>query len=116
MLGGMSFVGRERELAVLGGALQQAADGRPSRVLMTGPAGIGSTRLLDELVRRIGSSADVTVVRGASLAPAADEPFAATRGGARGRRSDSSRTRDCAGWSIAPATTSRPCCPPWTLG
>ncbi|MET0771834.1 MAG: AAA family ATPase [Candidatus Limnocylindrales bacterium] len=72
----MSFVGRERELALLGGALQQAADGRPSRVLMSGPAGIGSTRLLDELVRRIGGATDVTVVRGASLAPTSDEPFA----------------------------------------
>jgi predicted ATPase len=76
MLGRMSFVGRERELAVLGGALQQAADGVPSRVLLSGPAGIGSTSLLDELVRRIGGSADVTVVRGASLAPTSEEPFA----------------------------------------
>lgn len=76
MLGRMSFVGRERELALLGGALQQAADGRPSRVFMTGPAGIGSTRLLDELVRRIGGATDVTVVRGTSIAPASEEPFA----------------------------------------
>jgi DNA-binding CsgD family transcriptional regulator len=75
MLDRMSFVGRERELALLGGALQQAADGRPSRVLLGGTAGIGSTWLLDELVRRIGTSSDVTVVRGAALTPAVDEPF-----------------------------------------
>lgn len=76
MLGRMSFVGRERELALLGGALQQAADGHPSRVLMTGAAGMGSSRLLDELVRRIGGASDVAVVRGASLAPSSEEPFA----------------------------------------
>lgn len=72
----MPFVGRERELALLGGALQQAADGRSSRVLVSGPAGMGATCLLDELVRRIGTSSDVTVVRGAALAPTAEEPFA----------------------------------------
>lgn len=72
----MSFVGRERELVLLGAALQQAADGRPSRVLLSGGSGMGATALLDELVRRIGVSADVSVVRGAALPPTADEPFA----------------------------------------
>src|SRR5262245_26232654 len=72
----MSFVGRERELARLGGALQLAADGRSSRVLLTGPAGMGVSTLLDELVRRIGSSSDVLVVRGAAFAPTSQEPFA----------------------------------------
>lgn len=72
----MSFVGRERELVLLGGALQQAADGRPSRVLLSGSSGMGSTSLLDELVRRVASSSDVIVVRGAAIAPTVDEPFA----------------------------------------
>ncbi len=72
----MSFVGRERELAALGRALQRAADGRTSRVLLSGPAGMGATSLLDELVHRIRHSGDVTVVRGAARAPTAEEPFA----------------------------------------
>ncbi|MFN8520241.1 MAG: AAA family ATPase [Chloroflexota bacterium] len=72
----MPFVGRERELVALGGALQHAADGRPSRVLLSGAAGIGVSALLDELVRRVGGSSDVTVIRGTAYAPTADEPFA----------------------------------------
>jgi tetratricopeptide (TPR) repeat protein len=47
------FVGRERELARLGDALENAAGGRASTVVLTGTAGIGATRLLDEAVRRV---------------------------------------------------------------
>lgn len=72
----MSFVGRERELVLLGAALQQAADGRPGRVLLSAVAGMGVTTLLDELVRRVGGSTDVTVVRGAARQPTSEEPFA----------------------------------------
>lgn len=72
----MAFVGREHELAVLGRALQRAADGQPGRVLVSGRAGMGATSLLDELVRRVGGSSDLTVVRGVAYAPTMDEPFA----------------------------------------
>jgi DNA-binding CsgD family transcriptional regulator/tetratricopeptide (TPR) repeat protein len=106
MLDRMSFVGRERELALLGGALQQAADGRPSRVLLSGSAGIGSSHLLDELVRRIGASSDVTVVRGVALAPSTFEPFAPLAAGLEStlsRLSDAQLRRvvDRAGHDIA---------------
>jgi DNA-binding CsgD family transcriptional regulator/tetratricopeptide (TPR) repeat protein len=73
----MAFVGRERELAQLAGALQRVAEGRPGRVVLTGPAGIGSTRLLDELSRRLASVPDVIVARGAAVEPASGEPYQA---------------------------------------
>ncbi len=71
----MVFVGRERELARLAGALQRAVAGRPSRVVVTGPAGAGVTRLLDELATRVESLPEVVIVRGAALEPAAGEPY-----------------------------------------
>ena len=52
----MAFVGRERELVLLARALQAGADGRMSRVAITGSAGIGVTRLLDELIARVAAS------------------------------------------------------------
>lgn len=76
MLGRMSFVGRERELVSLGRALQRAADGHASRVVVSGTAGLGATSLLDELVHRVAGSSDVTVVRGWAFASTVDEPFA----------------------------------------
>jgi DNA-binding NarL/FixJ family response regulator len=46
------LVGRIGELERLGAALEQAADGRGSTVLVTGDAGIGKTRLVAELAER----------------------------------------------------------------
>lgn len=46
------FVGRERELALLGAALDESRAGRGSLVLLAGEAGIGKTRVADELARR----------------------------------------------------------------
>jgi len=43
------FVGRDRELGMLGVALDAAAGGRAATVLVGGDAGIGKTRLVDEL-------------------------------------------------------------------
>jgi DNA-binding SARP family transcriptional activator/tetratricopeptide (TPR) repeat protein len=45
------LVEREDELAAVGGALDRARSGRGGVVLFEGPAGIGKTRLLDELRR-----------------------------------------------------------------
>ena len=44
-----SIVGRDQELAYLGSALEEAASGRGSLVLVTGEPGIGKTRLVSEL-------------------------------------------------------------------
>ena len=45
------FVGRDAELAALAALLDAAAAGRPQLAVVTGPAGIGKSRLADELVR-----------------------------------------------------------------
>ncbi|HEY6693069.1 MAG TPA: ATP-binding protein, partial [Solirubrobacteraceae bacterium] len=57
------FVGRVQELADLVFALEEAASGRGSLVLVTGEPGIGKTRLMSELAR-VGSERGVRVVTG----------------------------------------------------
>jgi len=47
------FVGRERELVQIADALEAAADGRASTLLIAGSGGLGVGRLLDEAERRI---------------------------------------------------------------
>ncbi|HEY7660141.1 MAG TPA: adenylate/guanylate cyclase domain-containing protein [Actinomycetota bacterium] len=60
------IVGRERELAVLLDALERARGrGRPELVTVLGPAGVGKSRLLRELLARAGE--DVTSLRGRCL-------------------------------------------------
>src|SRR5258708_38778311 len=48
---GALFVGRERELGELRAALDSALDSRGGLVLIAGEAGIGKTRLVEELAR-----------------------------------------------------------------
>jgi hypothetical protein len=62
----IAFVGRERELAQLAEAVKWAAEGRHARVVLTGPAGVGSTRLLDELVMRVAGVPGIVICRGRS--------------------------------------------------
>ena len=73
----MAFVGRERELARLADALQRAADGRHGRVVLTGPAGIGVTSLIDELTHRLRGLPGLVVARGAALESCAGEAYQA---------------------------------------
>ncbi len=56
------FVGRERELARLAGALEAAVDGRASTILLAGSGGLGASRLLDETERRIAALPEPFVV------------------------------------------------------
>ena len=72
--GGVEGVGRAGELAQLLDVARQARTGPPPPVLITGPAGIGKSELVDRLRRRVGGSgADaetMTVVR--AVAPDED--------------------------------------------
>ena len=69
MLWDMAFVGRERELAQLAGALQRGAEVRTSRVALAGPAGMGITRLLDEFEFRMAGLPGLVVARGGATEP-----------------------------------------------
>src|SRR5262245_25573027 len=73
----MAFVGRERELAQLAGALQRAAGGRLTSVAVMATAGIGSSSLLDELSRRLAGVPGVVVARGCAIEPATGEAYQA---------------------------------------
>jgi DNA-binding CsgD family transcriptional regulator/tetratricopeptide (TPR) repeat protein len=57
-----AFVGRARELAALGEALEQARGGASAVLLVGGEAGVGKTRLVNELAaRRTGTGTRVLV-------------------------------------------------------
>ncbi len=73
----MAFLGRERELAQLAEAVRRVAEGRLGRVVLTGPAGIGCTRLLDELSTRVSSVPGVLACRGRAYEPGAGMPYQA---------------------------------------
>ena len=73
----MAFLGRERELAQLAEAVRRVAEGRLGSVVVTGPAGIGCTRLLDELSNRVSSVPGVLACRGRAYAPAQGMPYQA---------------------------------------
>lgn len=71
----MAFVGRERELAQLAGALQRGADGNTSRVAVSGSAGVGVSRLLDELIKRMAGLPGLVVARGVASEPTRGVPY-----------------------------------------
>jgi predicted ATPase len=73
----MAFLGRERELAQLAEAVRRVAEGRLGRVVLTGPAGIGCTRLLDELSQRVSTVPGVVASRGRAFEPAMGVPYQA---------------------------------------
>ncbi|WP_219412812.1 helix-turn-helix transcriptional regulator [Pseudonocardia nigra] len=63
---GIGLVGRRREMSALGAALDRAAAGRPTGVLMSGDAGVGKSRLVAEAVER-AAGAGFTVLVGRCL-------------------------------------------------
>ncbi|HEX7472689.1 MAG TPA: LuxR C-terminal-related transcriptional regulator [Candidatus Limnocylindrales bacterium] len=71
------FVGRERELARLAVALDQASGGRSTTLLMGGSGGLGASRLLSESERRLATlPGSFTVIRGRPIAARAADPYA----------------------------------------
>ena len=72
----MAFVGRDRELGRLAAGLERAADHRPGRIALTGPAGIGISRLLSELETRLAGLPNVVVLRGGAHEPLGGVPYA----------------------------------------
>lgn len=70
------LVGREVELVRARAALRRADEGRPAAILVTGPAGIGKTRLCEELVDQAGAEGWL-VLRAAAREPTATVPYAA---------------------------------------
>jgi DNA-binding CsgD family transcriptional regulator len=69
---GEPFVGRRRELDLLRGRLAEAREGIGRLVLVTAPAGLGKTRLVEELAARAG---DVPVAWGAAVDDAGMPPL-----------------------------------------
>ena len=70
------FVGRTEELSTLTDALRGAAAGTPQALLLGGEAGIGKTRLLEELLAAANASGAVTAVGGCLELGADGLPFA----------------------------------------
>ncbi len=82
------FVGRVGELAELELAVREASSGRPRLVLLGGDSGVGKTRLVAELTRRlhVAEPADGTplILSGGAVEPAEGElPYAALLGALR---------------------------------
>jgi DNA-binding CsgD family transcriptional regulator/tetratricopeptide (TPR) repeat protein len=75
----MAFIGRERELAVLGSALQGAAEGQPARVVVTGSLGVGTTRLMTELVERVRDVPGLVICRAQCHEPRSGVAYGALR-------------------------------------
>ena len=70
-------MGRERELTRIAAALERAANGRMTTLLVTGTAGIGISRLLDETERRVSELPEpFTVIRCSTRAGRWGEPYA----------------------------------------
>ncbi len=70
------FVGREAELARVADALATAADGAATTVIVTGSAGMGVSRFIDEALNRTAATPEPPLVlRGRAYGPA-DPPWA----------------------------------------
>jgi DNA-binding CsgD family transcriptional regulator/tetratricopeptide (TPR) repeat protein len=72
------FVGRDAAFVRLAPALEAASDGVATTVLLEGPGGVGVSRFVTELGRRVtGLDDSFVVVRGRAYRPGSDEPYGA---------------------------------------
>ncbi len=71
---GIALVGRRAEMTALGAALERAADGKPTGVLLAGDAGVGKSRLVIETVER-AAAAGYAVLSGRCLDSSASLPY-----------------------------------------
>jgi len=69
----LEFIGRKGELSRLEGSLEEAVAGRGSTVLLSGEAGIGKTRLVEEFRKKAGAK-NAKVLSGSASAEMAN-PF-----------------------------------------
>jgi tetratricopeptide (TPR) repeat protein/Cdc6-like AAA superfamily ATPase len=78
------FVGRERELSRLAVSLEAAAGGRTGRIVLSGPGGVGVSRLVDETIRRVERlSSPFTVIRCEAVPGSSAVPYAPISAGFR---------------------------------
>src|SRR5918994_5218443 len=71
------FVGREDAFARLASVLQSASAGEAGTLLLDGTSGIGTTRFIDEAMRRVAALEEpMTVLRGCAFGPSTDAPYA----------------------------------------
>ena len=71
------FVGREDAFARLASVLQSASAGEAGTLLLDGTSGIGTTRFIDEAIRRVGALEEpMTVLRGCAFGASTDAPYA----------------------------------------
>ena len=71
---GIALVGRRAEMTALGAALEHAAEGKPTGVLLAGDAGVGKSRLVSETVER-AATAGYAVLTGRCLDSSASLPY-----------------------------------------
>ncbi|HEY8438360.1 MAG TPA: LuxR C-terminal-related transcriptional regulator [Candidatus Limnocylindrales bacterium] len=73
---GARFVGRDAAFIRLAPALEAAAGGSATAVLLAGPGGVGVSRFIAEASRRVlGLTEPFAIVRGRSYRPGMDEPY-----------------------------------------
>ena len=71
------FVGRDRQLERIAVGLQNAADGQPTALILSGTAGMGLSRLLGETRRRLAALAEpFAAVHGVALPATSGVPYA----------------------------------------
>ena len=87
-------MGREDAFAKLASVLQSASAGEARALLLDGTSGIGTTRFIDEAIRRVGALEEpMTVLRGCAFGPSTDAPYAPLVRAMQGRRAFESGDR-----------------------